>query len=307
MTCTRLLSIFSLVIAFGAAAGAASSHGSRSRRPRRLIVGGMEVPASDPIQRSTAALYSPSPNGTGGALCTASLISRDTAVTAAHCLQGPSYAPVMIFGSNVRSPDSVKRPVTGEVVHPGYGRHRGMDQGDIAVVKFGGGLPNGYKPAALDTKESVKKGERVVLAGYGVSDARTRAGAGVLRKAEVSVADPRPGKSEMIFDQSHGRGACHGDSGGPAYFRRGRRMILGGVTNRSYPNTAADDCAHKVVYTKIAAYRPWIEKSEAKLNEGRATDVQQRRLSVRTKRMLAHRTRGQRPAKRALGGRRRRA
>lgn len=234
-----------------------------------LIIGGVDMTASDPIQRSTAAMYEPSSNGSGGALCTASLIGKNTALTAAHCVQKGAYAPVMIFGPNVRSPDSVHLPITGVAVNPSYeqNRGRGMDQGDIAVVKFQGKIPPGYQPATMDSaNDQIRKGESAILAGYGVSNARTHEGAGVLRKTSVSVAAVRKGKSEMIFDQSHGRGACHGDSGGPAYFQRGQKMVLAGVTNRSYPNSAADDCAHKVVYTKVSAYRPWIEKSEKELN-----------------------------------------
>ena len=234
-----------------------------------LIIGGVEMTAHDPIQRSTAAMYEPSANGSGGALCTASLIGKNTALTAAHCVQKGGYSPVIIFGTDVRSPNAVKLPVTGVAVNPAWAkkRGRGMDQGDIAVVKFGGKLPPGYHPAILDSEKSeIKKGDPVILAGYGVSNAKTHEGAGTLRKTSVSVDSVRKGKSEMIFNQSHGRGACHGDSGGPAYFQRGRKMVLGGVTNRSYPNSAADDCAHKVVYTKVSAYRPWIEKSEDELN-----------------------------------------
>jgi hypothetical protein len=234
-----------------------------------LIIGGVDLTAHDPVERSTAALYSPSANSTGGALCTASLIGKNMAVTAAHCIQSGGYAPVMIFGPNVRSPESVQRPVTGEAVNPAWNQNagRGMDQGDIAVVKFGGGLPPGYKAAALASPtDEIQKGESAVLAGYGISNASTQQGAGVLRKTTVQVDNPRRGKSEMILDQSHGRGACHGDSGGPAYFQRSKKMVLAGVTNRSYPNSAADDCGHKVVYTKIAAYRPWIQTSEDRLN-----------------------------------------
>ena len=238
-------------------------------RIHRMIVGGVDMTSNDPIQRSTAAMYSPSANGPGGALCTASLIAPNMAVTAAHCVQPGGYAPEMIFGPNVRSPDSVHRPITGEVVNPAWAKKagRGMDQGDIAVVKFGGGLPPGYKAATLDSgDEQIKKGESAVLAGYGISNASTQEGAGVLRKTTVAVSNARRGKSEMILDQTRGHGACHGDSGGPAYLQRGKKMVLAGVTNRSYPNSAADDCAHKVVYTKVAAYRPWIQSSEDQLN-----------------------------------------
>ena len=256
---------FSFLILLGVSVGVASP-------ARALIIGGVDMTSHDPIQRSTAAMYSPSANGPGGALCTASLIGKNMAVTAAHCVKPGGYAPVMIFGPNVRSPDSVQRPITGEVVNPAWGSKagHGMDQGDIAVVKFGGGLPPGYRAAALDSNDTqIKKGEAAILAGYGVSNASTKEGAGVLRKTTVAVANARRGKSEMILDQTHGRGACHGDSGGPAYFQRGKKIVLGGVTNRSYPDSAVDDCAHKVVYTKVAAYRPWIQSSEDELNRQR--------------------------------------
>ena len=152
-------------------------------------------------------------------------------------------------------------------MHPDWGsRGSGMDQGDIALVKFGGGLPAGYKRvSAMNDSSSIRKGARVVLAGYGISNARERSGAGRLRKAEVRVAESRTGKQEMILDQSHGQGACHGDSGGPAFLRRKGKLILAGLTNRSYPAQAPDDCAHQVVYTKVPAYRRWILSNERKL------------------------------------------
>lgn len=258
-----------VLVGHAAASGHTIIDGGATAGGRPMIIGGQPMTARDPIQRSTAALYSPSASGPGGSLCTASLIGKNTAVTAAHCLPKGSYAPVMIFGNDVRSPSAVQRPVTGEIVNPAYGtRGTSMDQGDIAVVKFGGKLPAGYKPAVLQSNDSVKRGETAVLAGYGVSDAATHAGAGILRKTSVAVASPRAGKSEMILDQTHGRGACHGDSGGPAYVMQNGKMVLAGVTNRSYPNSASDNCAHKVVYTKVADYKPWIQQSEAALANG---------------------------------------
>jgi hypothetical protein len=242
-------------------------------RPARAdIVGGVEVRPKDPIRSSTAALYSPSRSGQGGGLCTASLIGSDMAVTAAHCIQPGGPRPVLIFGRNLKSPDAAKRPVTGVAVNPGWRTRqgRGMDQGDIALVRFPGGLPDGYESTSLpDTEAILKKGKTAILAGYGISNAQTHSGAGVLRKTSVKIADPRTGKPEMVLDQSRGHGACHGDSGGPAYVRSGGRTVLVGVTNRSHPSSAPDDCAHQVVYTKVAAYRPWIQKSEERLRSSR--------------------------------------
>ena len=245
---------------------------------RADIVGGDEVTEKDPIRSSTAALYSPSRDGRGGALCTASLIGKDVAVTAAHCISPGGPATVLLFGRDVHSPGTVKRPVTGTVVNARWRTHagKGMDEGDIALVKFPGGLPAGYstvKPATSDV--GIRKGSTATLAGYGISNARTHAGAGVLRKTQVPVSNPRTGKTEMILDQSHGHGACHGDSGGPAFIREGGHMALAGVTNRSYPSRAPDDCGHQVVYTKVSAYRNWIKKGEQRLHarNGEASEL----------------------------------
>jgi hypothetical protein len=264
------------------------------------IVGGDEVQSPDPIAHSTAALYEPSPDGHGGALCTASLISNDTAVTAAHCIDPHGIKPVLIFGRDVRAPESEKRQVSNAVVNAKWTAHqgRGMDQGDIAMVRFPGGLPPGYQPAPMiPSAASIRKGEEAVLAGYGITDARTRAGAGVLRKTRVRVEQDRPGKTEMILDQSHGHGACHGDSGGPAYVRVGGRPVLAGVTNRSYPDSGPDNCAGRVVYTKISAYRPWMKKADARLHSRSDSDSSVLKARVRPRAVSALRAIRQKAAR----------
>jgi hypothetical protein len=274
-----------LVVVLVAAAG--------SRSVRADIVGGEEVQASDPIRDSTVALYDPSPDGKGGALCTASLIGKDVAVTAAHCIDPRGPAPVLLFGRDVAAPDTIKRQVTGAKIHPDYSRKagHGMDEGDIALVRFPGGLPPGYHAIRPASSESaLGKGEDAVLAGYGISNARRKTGAGRLRKAKVRISNPRPGKKEMVLDQSHGQGACHGDSGGPAFVREGGKVVLAGVTNRSYPPGSPDDCAHQVVYTKLPAYRSWIAKSKKELRAGARppSEFKQRSSSMTSGRLSRH-------------------
>jgi hypothetical protein len=160
-----------------------------------------------------------------------------------------------------------------------------MDQGDIAVVKFKGGIPEGYAPAkVISSEEPLKVGAPVTLSGYGISNAQRKTGAGVLRKTNVKIAKARKGKSEMILDQSHGHGACHGDSGGPAYVRVHGKMVLAGVTNRSYPSRGQDDCAHGVVYTKLSAYRSWIKEQQSDPNFSTPAMLKKVRRHTRVKR-----------------------
>jgi secreted trypsin-like serine protease len=232
------------------------------------IVGGQEVADPDPVRAATVGIFDPSPDGHSGALCTGTLIRKDMAVTAAHCIEPGGAKPTVIFGKDLHSPEAVHRAAEAVAVNPKWPTHqgRGMDQGDIALVKFKGGLPAGYETVPMvKSDQQIQSGEKVTLAGYGISNAQTHTGAGRLRKTQVSILKNRPGKSEMILDQSHGHGACHGDSGGPAFVRENGKIELAGVTNRGYPNQAPDDCRHKVVYTKVPAYEPWIRASEKKL------------------------------------------
>lgn len=231
------------------------------------IIGGDSVRQTDPVQNSIAALYQQT-SPTMGALCTASILAQDIAITAAHCVSGGSQQIVLIFGTHIHGSDhsgnsTNQRKVSKVLVNSAYAKHagRGMDQGDIALVRFEGGLPSGYYAIEPMTSDHVlKKGLKVTLAGYGISNALTHKGAGVLRKTRVSILDPRPGSTEMILDQTHGKGACHGDSGGPAFVKADGRLLLAGVTNRGYPDRAPDNCASDVVYTKVSAYLSWIER-----------------------------------------------
>lgn len=246
---------------------------SSSSWAKGYIVGGQDVSAQDPIQAATVGIFQPSSDGRTGSLCTGTLIRKDIALTAAHCIPPGIAKPVVIFGTDLHASTAPHRMVEAVAINPKWRTHagKGMDQGDIALVKFNGGLPEGFKTIPAAPSESdIRPGSTVTLAGYGINNVEAKTGSGRLRKTQVTVLKNRPGKSEMILDQSHGRGACHGDSGGPAFINQGGHTSLAGVTNRGYPNRAPDDCRHQVVYTKVPAYRSWIQSSERKLDEAPA-------------------------------------
>jgi secreted trypsin-like serine protease len=233
------------------------------------ILGGDEVESGDPIAHSTIALYQQTAHG--GALCTASLITKNIAVTAAHCVEHGIDHMAVILGEKIESEDRDVLRVVDAQISPEWSEARlaGEDAGDIALVKFKGKLPKGYGPAHLIPKSAeaeLSQGEEVILAGYGITNASKKVGAGTLRQASVKIAQPEFGKTEILFDQHQGSGACHGDSGGPAFIQIKGKDYLLGVTSRGYPVTAPDDCKHKVIYTKVAAYRDWIKATVKELN-----------------------------------------
>lgn len=238
--------------------------------PAFPIIGGQEVTETDPVAQIAVAVYD-----RGGGLCTGSLIDKDLVLTAAHCVEGGATSLNIIFSRNINSlgSASVLKVLGAETpsTWTGVEHAEGTDQSDIALIRFKGELPAGYVVAnLLPETEEFTKGQTALLAGYGISAATSSdpmgMTAGVLRKVEVTV-EGKLGKTEIILDQTKGQGACHGDSGGPAYLPKDGKLLLWGVTNRGYPEDAPDDCAHQAVYTNLNAYRAWLAEATARLRQ----------------------------------------
>jgi len=225
------------------------------------IIKGTKVTNQDWIAHTVVALVSS--NAQGEALCTASLVAVDLAVTAAHCVTNETNTPstlTLVFSTDlhkansslIRNIDRVEIPSEWNPVHSPQ-----KNTSDIAVIHFSGGLPSGYAPSdLLPFDRSLSTGESVVLAGYGISNARADSGAGLLRKTQVSVLNPNYSPTEVEFDQTQGGGACHGDSGGPAYLLINGHPYLFGITSRGGGN-----CDQDVIYTKISAYQEWLTRA----------------------------------------------
>lgn len=249
---------------------------------RPFIVGGVDVSADDPIARSVVAIFIQMSFGEG--MCTGSIIGPNLIVTAAHCASDDSGSPLPLtaltvaYGLDVRNdtgtgvgwPGSRASIQTSAVntirVYQGYASqmNNAVDEGDIALIRIEGTVPSGYTPVQmLDNASELKVGGTVTLAGYGLTDASTQAGGGILRKVDgIKILDPNLGKTEVVLDQSQGHGACHGDSGGPGYLKDSRgNLVLWGLTDRGYPDGSPDDCMHESVYTKVTAYQGWIAEA----------------------------------------------
>ena len=71
---------------------------------------------------------------------------------------------------------------------------------------------------------------------------------------------------EITLDQSQGRGACHGDSGGPAYVKDAvsGKNILVGVTSRG--TNPQGLCDRQAIYTGVMGYAQWIANGVKELS-----------------------------------------
>lgn len=240
------------------------------------IIGGTPVEAEDSISKSTVAIVAYVTDKEGKEkqfICTGSLLTSNVVLTAAHCVPqvGPQEEVVdaalyVVFNKDLRSVlDTDFRLVTDAVVHEGYGKFgpQGEDSHDIALLKFAGKKAEGYEVAKILTDETLlKPGTKVTLAGYGLTetDGVTTSSDDRLRKTEVEVAG-HFGRFEVVVDQSQGKGACHGDSGGPAFIEIDGTQYVWGLTSRGSGKDGVDDCSLMSIYTKVKSEATFIRSA----------------------------------------------
>ena len=254
------------------------------------IIGGVSSSLSYEKQNGIVGLLRITQDSSGQqstAICTGSLIQKNIVVTAAHCITlqpGQQLVGALIFfGTDLdaimsemdRRDLSHVRVIDKAIRHEAYLRGTGTNN-DIALVRIKDAAPSDFQLAQLapaSMARTLRKGSLVTLAGFGVSsysvDPKTQqaqgSGEGLLRQiGGISVLSITPAAQEITLDQSKGSGACHGDSGGPAYFADpvSKKTYVIGVTSRGVGSVL---CDRQVIYTGIMGYSQWIADNSKKI------------------------------------------
>lgn len=228
------------------------------------IIGGKPVANKSNLSRNVVLMV----NALTHEVCSAALIGGNFAVTAAHCIDTENPENMYVFFAAKPNKDTERRQVLRAKVSPYWELRQNEDKNtsDIAVIKFDGdGLPEGYEPVKfLEDDRVLKKGTTAIILGYGISDAALQTGAGALRFTTLQVSDPNFSPTELLLDQSKGTGACHGDSGGPAFVylkdKNGNlQYYMWGVANHSSKDDLDNLCNKSVIYTNATLFLTWIE------------------------------------------------
>jgi len=202
------------------------------------IVGGRRVADSrDAVYRSTIAIIS-----NGRVICTGTLIGQNQVVTAAHCLGSITHVGHGFYGGK-----NMQR-VISSTRYPNY-------RVDLAVIRFSGSMGREVRPVPL---APVPRYGRVTIAGYGTTRERAR-NSGYLRKTTSSIGRVYGHEFTLRRD---GKGACYGDSGGPAFIGSRGRLSLVGVTSRE---GASGTCnAGDGVFTSIYVFKDWLRRTASR-------------------------------------------
>lgn len=266
--------------------------------PGTSIVGGEAVKEKSLFQQSVVGIYDYQDN----AVCTGTLIAENLVLTAGHCLLNSPNKMRVIFGldlydlATAREEDVIKatqRQVVGYKTHHKYSQdsEEEFNRNDIALLKFSGGLPVGYKPAEiLKDDTTLKRGTNIRLVGFGVTKVvttpvkykRSKKFQESLDMGEIVCDDDNNNcveiemsgdgylhqttspifafqETEFILDEKNS-GTCSGDSGGPAFLEVDGQLILAGVTSRG-----TIFCDDQGVYTSVPSFVPWIEQTAKQL------------------------------------------
>lgn len=135
--------------------------------------------------------------------CTATTVSDNTVVFAAHCVGGSSRSQVSVIDSNKKTLARSQRVL----VHPKYGGgyYRNMTY-DVAVAIFPNNSFN-YEQASSVRRKAPRKGDAAVLFGY--------AGKPTPLKSNTKINSIN--RQEIVTRVSDGAVAQRGDSGGPMF------------------------------------------------------------------------------------------
>lgn len=194
--------------------------------------------------------------------CTATFISQNVLITAAHCAVGeddPKNIPAgATFKINRAYADSVAKdgdfidvPVANVHPHPDYD---GEAAHDIAIVVLDVPVTD-ITPVAI-RRTAIDKtlvGKAVRLVGYG-SSTRNDTGAGTKRVVNTTL---RALKGDLLMIGNTGKQACEGDSGGPAF------MTIDGVETLIGTDDVAatsQDCAGGDLYQRPDLHLDFIDQ-----------------------------------------------
>jgi secreted trypsin-like serine protease len=239
------------------------------------IIGGSPVDNTDQMAQFTVALYTLNDGADDYSFdCTGVVVGNEYILTAAHCLtvfdsqnkQTPLSVPkIRVALVAIKDPDhapaNILTPISSYALHPAYSIGRTYAN-DLAVIHLAESLGNSFTPVTLaSTKQnSLKAGEATTIAGFGDTIYQTSIGYGKLNKVGVTI-DKILEDGQVVLDITHGKGACFGDSGGPAVYYLNGTAVLWGIA--SHFLSAPYNCSHDISYTSIASYQEWILRVEA--------------------------------------------
>lgn len=186
-------------------------------------------------------------------LCSATMVTLDDALTAAHCSSSPAPGGRFIFANN-----GLHRIIAG-ANHPQFNSVIGSPY-DVAMVTIEGALDIG--PVPILVSDPIEAGESISIFGYGQNEAQDFVDQpSDFRAGYMQVSSVANGLIIAAFN-STGSAICQGDSGGPATQTVNGITSIVGVTSYTIAgcqegsNSGFVNIQNPGIYEFINAYAP---------------------------------------------------
>ncbi|MFP5520515.1 MAG: S1 family peptidase [Bdellovibrionia bacterium] len=239
-------------------------------RVRNSIVGGKTLSAQNIVAEKVALLLVKDRNLTN--YCTATVISDDLLLTAAHCLQGATADMRVIFSNNYlcATEDKLAKSVYGVKqykIHENFEKDGLKDlENDIALVQIQGIKPSLGKAIDIKTVVPIRNQDQLLMVGYGVMSHQGD-GVGRLRilgKSGNSQVNPTEKFRGHYIEQTT-KGICGGDSGGPLLRVTDQGLEMIGIASAIIRDPEEARCKGTSYFVDINLHIEWIATTKTKL------------------------------------------
>ena len=228
------------------------------------IVGGNSIDDTDPFAKRVALLKS------DDTTCTATVISPNVLLTAAHCVRGKLNLQVVFGASGDCGANNVftqTRKVVGTRVHENYNpqgfgtKDIGNVKNDIALVKIQGDLPAGVVISSIHDGRSRLDSDELIAVGYG-DDRENSKDAPRLRRVNKDYDSLRTtNSSQQLILLQDNSGICTGDSGGPQFVRSQGQYQIFAVNSGVMGSNDQDYCHRQAILMYAPYFAEWISRT----------------------------------------------
>jgi secreted trypsin-like serine protease len=307
-----IIGVLSLAFLLGVVDSACSSRTDSSEASQKVICsngklqtvgiyGGQEVSEDDVLAQGTVfILFKTGKVGSDGdpemAMCTGSLIDQNIVMTAGHCVPDSqdasqvlvSFASDPICEGHNQGIETAFHSVEKVIRHPDYtlsNSSADSSKSDVALLRFAGQAPAGKKVLKMQFEPvNFTAQSEIRVVGYGrTTDYNVNDEAGILlRTAQIEpiLTSSVPERitanntgSMLYFDQSHGEGACSGDSGGPTLLNLDGNYVIIGVNSEVVTDQKTSTCRDKLRSASVYYQKQWILQSYESLRTENSTGL----------------------------------
>lgn len=191
--------------------------------------------------------------------CSATLISGQWVLTAAHCVHGKknsafrfAYAPE----GNVDSAETYS--IQKSVVHPLF--EDGTFVHDLAMLQLEQKVQTDMEDMKVETVPnsllSLNIGQMATFVGLGEDNTGEN---GIRHEISLPLVSVSSAMFSVAYDDARQGGACFGDSGGAVFINIGGNQVLSGIVSSLISDSAHDGlCIGTYSATRVDRYLDWI-------------------------------------------------